>query len=325
MDIRIENQLQGRMLSAWQELLARTGLTPDTDSDQTVLILENGALLASGSRKGNLLKCIAVDPHHQGEDLTAKVLTALRQEAFRAGFKHLFLYTKPQNEYLFTGLFFYPVAKTRDVLLMENIRGSIRQFLDTLPQPDAAGDIGAAVMNCDPFTLGHRHLIETAAARCGHVYVFVLSEDGGYFSPADRLAMVRAGTAHLPNVTVLPTGPYLISAATFPTYFLKNRDQAEVVRCGLDIAIFTKYFVPHFSISHRFVGDEPLSPLTAQYNEALAQALPPAGVALHIVPRLCQGGTPVSASAVRARLAAGEDIRDLVPESTLAYLQHTLS
>ncbi len=325
MDVRIVDHLQGKNRSLWQALMVRTSLAADEDSERTVLVFEQGELLAAGSRKGNLLKCIAVDPAHQGEDLTATLLTALREDAFRAGFRHLFLYTKPMNEFLFRNLFFYPVVKTGDVLLMENVRDGIRSFLRTLPVPSTEGKIGAAVMNCDPFTLGHQYLIETAAKQCDHLYIFVLSEDQGHFSNVDRLAMVKAGTAHLENVTVLTTGPYLISAATFPTYFLKNRDQAESVHCALDIAVFTRYFVPRFSIRHRFVGEEPLSPMTSSYNEALVKTLPDFGVEVHVIPRLCQEQTPVSASAVRARLASGENIRELVPETTYTYLlDHSL-
>ena len=325
MEICIVDCLQGKNRALWQSLMFRTNLAADEDSDWTVLLLEEGELLAAGSRKGNLLKCIAVDPLHQGEDLTATLVTALRENAFRAGYRHLFLYTKPGNEHLFRGLFFYPVVKTKDVLLMENVRDGIRSFLETLPVAAVKGEIGAAVMNCDPFTLGHQYLVETAAGQCDHLYVFVLSEDQGHFSHQDRLAMVRAGTAHLKNVTVLPTGPYLISAATFPTYFLKNRDQAQSVHCALDIAVFTRYFVPHFSIGHRFLGEEPLSPMTRSYNEALCRMLPEAGVQTHIIPRRCLGDTPISASAVRARLMAGEDIRNLVPESTYNYIiKHAL-
>ena len=326
MDIRIVDFLQGKLLASWQSLMARVKLATDEDIDRTVLVLEGSELLAAGSRKDNLLKCIAVDPLHQGEDLTATVLTKLREDAFREGYRHLFLYTKPSNEFLFRSLFFYPVVKTGDVLLMENVQGGVQTFLQQLPVVSSEGKIGAAVMNCDPFTLGHQYLIQTAAKACDHLYVFVLSEDRGHFSSADRLAMVKAGTAHLKNVTVMPTGPYLISSATFPTYFLKNRDQAETVHCNLDIAVFTRYFVPKFGISHRFVGEEPLSALTCSYNDALCKALPQSGVEVHIIPRLCKEETPISASAVRTRLAAGEDIQDLVPETTYSYIMnHSLT
>ena len=157
-------------------------------------------------------------------------------------------------------------------------------------------------MNCNPFTKGHRYLIETAAAECDRLYVFVLSEDKSEFSAKDRLEMVRLGTADISNVTVLPTGPYLISSATFPTYFLKERDKAQQIHCLLDIEIFCQYFVPKFGITHRYIGTEPLSAMTNQYNEALLAHLPQKGISVRQIPRMELDGIPVSASAVRKAL-----------------------
>ena len=264
-----------------------------------------------------------MDTLRQGEGLTATVLTALRQDAFQAGYDHLFLYTKPKNKYMFSSLFFYPVAHTDTVLLMEDRKNGIQTFLDTLTAEAGSGKIGAAVMNCNPFTLGHRYLIETAAAQCDRLYVFVLSEDKSQFSAADRLALVKAGTKDLPNVTVLPTGPYLISSATFPTYFLKDREAAQTVQCLLDIEIFTKYFVPKFGITHRFVGTEPLSPMTSMYNEALKAHLPGKGITVREIPRLQTGDAPISASFVRSLLGTGKPdiLRTLVPSTTFDFLQ----
>lgn len=318
MEIRPNTSLRFSTGTQWEELLTRAGLTPDRDAEQTVTVWEQEQLIATGSRKGNLLKCIAVHPEHRGEDLTAVVISQLRADAFSAGYKHLFLYTKPENRHLFESIFFYPIARTDTVLLMEDKRGGIRSFLDTLPQAVPGRKIGAAVMNCNPFTLGHRYLVETAAKECDHVYIFVLSEDQSRFSADDRMEMVRLGTTDLPNVTVLPTGPYLISSATFPTYFLKDRDSAAQVHCKLDIEIFEKYFVPRFGITHRYVGTEPFSPMTAQYNDALREHLH--HVPLVEIPRLEAGNTPVSASAVRAALDRNEDIRAMVPETTYRYL-----
>ena len=139
--------------------------------------------------------------------------------------------------------------------------------------------------------------------------------------------MVKLGTADLPNVQVLPTGPYLISSATFPTYFLKEREKATAIQCRLDIDIFTKYFVPKFGIQRRYVGTEPLSPMTNQYNEALREYLPGAGIELREIPRAELEGVPVSASAVRSFRDAGDlqRLQALVPESTWNYLnQHHL-
>ena len=322
MDIELVNLLRGLRKDKWISLLQSAGLSSDEQLDSTVLVWQDDTLVATGSRWGNILKCIAVDDNYRGQDLTATVITRLRQDAFEAGYSHLFLYTKPQNEFMFSSLLFYPIAKTADVLLMENRQNGIGNFLDTLPAAEG-NTVGAAVMHCDPFTKGHRYLIETAAKECDRVYIFVLSEDRGTFSAAHRLEMVKKGTADLSNVTVLPTGPYLISAATFPTYFLKEQNKAALVQCQLDIEIFTRYFVPKFGITKRYVGTEPLCPVTSQYNDALAAALPEKGIALRQIPRLELEKTPVSASAVRKHLQHSEyaALKSLLPATTYEYLK----
>ncbi len=324
MEVELLTQLPPKKEAAWKALLLQTGLTPDHERDVTCLVWEESELVATGSRRENLLKHIAVSPLHQGQDLTATVLTALKQDAFSQGFTHLFLYTKPQNKFLFSSLFFYPVAQTGRVLLMEDRRNGMGDFLASLPQPVPGHIIGSVVMNCNPFTKGHRYLIETAARECDHLYVFILSEDKSQFSAKDRLAMAREGTKDISNVTVIPTGPYLISSATFPTYFLKDRDKAPQVQCELDIEIFLKHYVPRFGITRRYVGTEPLSPLTNAYNEALRAALPGGGVELRELPRLEAEGEPISASRLRKALEEGdmETVRRLAPETTYHYIIH---
>ena len=323
MDIELVSGLSGRKQALWAAFMQKMGLAVDEATESTCLVWEDGEIIATGSRQENILKCIAVDPFHQGEDLTATVLTALRQDAFAAGHKHLFLYTKPKNLFMFSSLFFYPIAQTADVLLMEDRPNGVKHFVESLPVSVKGGKIGAAVMNCNPFTRGHRYLIETAARACDHLYVFVLSEDKSRFSAQDRMMLVKDGTADLPNVTVLPTGPYLISSATFPTYFLKDREKAQTVQCLLDIEVFVKYYVPHFGITHRFVGTEPLSQMTNQYNEALLQYLPRQGIEVHQIPRLETAGMPISASFVRSLLGKGQGelLQTLVPETTYIYLK----
>ncbi len=313
------SQLSGQKLQQWQRFLAAAALKADTDSDQTVTVWDDGEIIACGSRKGNLLKCIAVDPARQGEGLTATVLTELKQEAFREGHKQLFLYTKPRNRILFGPLFFYPVAQTDGVLLMESTRNGIENFLKGLhTDPEKEGKIGCIVMNADPFTKGHQYLAETAAKQCDRLYIFVLSEDKGTFSAQERMELVKAGTAHLENVTVYPTGPYLISSATFPKYFLKDKETAQREHYVLDLAVFTKWFVPHFGITQRFAGTEPTCAVTGGYNRAMTEILPQSGVEFVEIPRKQELDTAISASTVRKEMAAGnlEALQKLVPEAT---------
>ena len=314
--------LRGGKRRQWEDLIRAVDLTPGPEPDVTVLVWDGDRLAATGSRQGNILKYIAVDRDYQGQDLTASVLTALRQDAFSRGMEHLFLYTKPKNGPMFTPLFFYPVAQTDDILLMENVRDGVQSYLDTLPAGHT-GTVGAAVMNCNPFTLGHRYLIETAARECDWLYVLVLAEEQGLFPAADRLELVRRGTADLKNVIVCSAGPYLISSATFPDYFLRDRDHCEEAHCLLDVDIFVRHYAPRLGITRRYVGSEPLSPLTARYNEALLRHLPPHGIEVHVLPRRETAGTPISASAVRALLGTHQPdrLRSLVPDTTFRYLE----
>lgn len=322
MNVEMTSCLRGSTLAAWQNLITSAGLVADTCASRTVLIFDGEELVATGGRDGCVLKLIAVAQGHRGEDLMAAVLSALRRDAFSEGHSHLFLYTKPQNRYLFESLFFYPVVQNKDVLVMENKQGGLAAFLDALPAKPKA-TVGALVMNGNPFTLGHLYLIEQAAAECENVFVFILSEGKSEFSAADRLEMARRGTAHLSNVTVLQTGPYLISSATFPTYFLKDREKAKAAACEIDIEIFTKHLAPRLGITRRYVGTEPYSPLTAAYNAALGEKLPLAGIEVCEIERVCVGGTPVSASTVR-ELIGKQDVgalSALLPATTLAYLR----
>ncbi len=323
MEIELCSKLPPRKLNIWREFLEKASLEADLSVEKTVLVWDdNDNLIATGSRGENILKCIAVDESHRGEDLTATVLSELQKDAFAQGHSHLFLYTKPENEAMFTSLFFYPIAKTDKVLLMENRPSGITRFLEAFPKNDTSGKIGSIVMNANPFTLGHRYLVETAAKECDKLYVFVLSEDKSEFSFEDRFALVKKGTEDIENVTVLPTGPYLISSATFPTYFLKERDKADEVKCALDIEIFANHFATYFNITHRYIGTEPISKMTDMYNKALIKNLPEKNIAVIEIPRVESEGEVISASRVRALIKEGktEKLKALVPETTYNHL-----
>lgn len=322
MNVEIITKPRGAKLTAWQALLNDSGLAIGEPLDRVVLVWDADELIATAARKENIFKYIAVKSDRQGEDLTATVISALRSDAFSEGYRHLFLYTKPENERIFSSLFFYPVAATDKVLLMEDRQNGISDFISSINTAKRCGKNGALVMNCNPFTLGHQCLIEEAAKRCDHVFVFVLSEDKSRFKAIDRMAMVKLGTSHLENVTVLPTGPYLISSATFPSYFLKERDSANEIQCLLDVEIFANYFAPAFSITGRFVGTEPFSPLTEKYNRVLAEHLPQKGIQLIEIDRKTTNGTAISASLVRDYMDRGDidALTAFLPQTTLDYL-----
>jgi [citrate (pro-3S)-lyase] ligase len=185
-----------------------------------------------------------------------------------------------------------------------------------------AKSAGAVVVNCNPFTLGHRHLIERAASETGFLYVFVVEEDRSFFSFADRFRLVSEGLKDLKNVTVLRSGRFIISTVTFPGYFDKDSAKEAVIDASLDLELFAKYIAPSLAIKTRFAGSEPLDAVTRQYNAAMEETLPKYGINFSEFDRIGRGGGPISASRVRALLEKRDfaGIKPLVPEITYTYL-----
>ena len=173
-------------------------------------------------------------------------------------------------------------------------------------------------MNANPFTLGHQYLVETAASQSSHLYVFVVSEDRSFFHTNDRMEMVKRGVSHLPNVTVLPTRDYMVSSATFPSYFLKEKADLEVAKVQATL----ENIVPTLQLTKRYVGQEPLSPVTSVYNDALRAAFG-SGLDLVIIDRLSARDEVVSATRVRAAIQDKnvDELKLLVPATTYHYLE----
>lgn len=177
---------------------------------------------------------------------------------------------------------------------------------------------GVVVMNCNPFTLGHRYLIEQAAKQVERLFVMVVREDCSLFAYAERKAMVEQGVAHLKNVTVIDGSEYAISQATFPTYFLKRLDDAADTQMLLDLDLFRRHIAPALGTTVRFVGTEPTDQLTRRYNQLMHEVL----ADVRETARLEKKGNAVSASRVRKAMEQGDmsTIRQLVPPTTLPYI-----
>lgn len=182
--------------------------------------------------------------------------------------------------------------------------------------------IGAVVMNCNPFTLGHRYLVEHAAAQVVKLYVFVVEEDRSEFPFSDRIELVRQGIKDLSNVEVLPSGKFIISQQTFSGYFSKAELQNVAVDSSEDVEIFGREIAPTLGITIRFAGEEPKDTFTRQYNETMRKILPRYGVEFREIPRKTFGDEVISASTVREALKRGDfdTIKPLVPATTFEYL-----
>ena len=303
-------------------LLEKEGIRRDGNLDYICgMEDENGRIIATGSCFGPTLRCFAVSAEHQGEGLLNKIISHLMEVQYARGNTHLFLYTKVKSAKFFGDLGFYEIARVDGTLVfMENRKTGFPNYLAALEKTRTQGVSAALVMNANPFTLGHQYLVETAAANCDTLHLFVLSEDASLVPFAVRKRLVREGVAHIPNVVLHDSGPYIISSATFPSYFLK--DEAAVIdgHARLDMAVFTR-IARALNVTERYVGEEPTSQVTGLYNQIMARELPKAGIACHVIPRKEAGGRAISASTVRQALQAGdwEALRALVPESTYRY------
>lgn len=311
--------------------LASRALAWDEDSDYSVALFRGERMIGVGSLAGRVVKGLAVDESRSGEGLAVRILSELEAEAGRRGITRPFVFTGPGNRAIFEslGYRFVGEAPGAAVLLekgdgIERWKARLRALALASSAAAPRGPISALVMNCNPFTLGHLHLVQAAAAASSRVFLFVVAEEASSFPFDVRFALVREGTAGIPGLTVVPGSEYLVSRATFPTYFLKDRvGDAARIHARLDVDLFGRHIAPAVGATRRFIGEEPYSEVTALYNRVMKDCLPTYGIEVVEIPRLtARGGEAVSASTLRRLIREGRmpEARDLVPQTTWEYL-----
>ena len=309
-------------LAQVDRLLVLEGIRRDANLDYICAMRdEEGQVVATGSAFGPTLRCFAVRHDHQGEGLLNQIIAHLIEERASRGLTHLFVYTKPDAARFFGDLGFHEIARVEGSLVfMENRRHGFPDYLAALAPHKKSGLSAAIVMNANPFTLGHRYLVEQAASACDHVHLFVVSEDLSLVPFRVRRMLVKEGTSDLSNVCLHDCGPYIISSATFPSYFLKDEEAVITGQARLDLAVFAR-IAQALNITVRYVGQEPESLVTGIYNRIMAESLPALGIACRVVPRLTADGRPISAGTVREAIKNGDAdaLKALVPPSTYRY------
>lgn len=357
MEIQTLNPTTPRQRQRIEAFLKRNGLRFDDMHYYAAITDDDGEMIAGGGLKGNVIKCVAVDDAHKGEAIANTLISHLIAHANEEGHSNVMLFTKPKNRQLFESLSFRLLAEAPEAVLMETGIGGINNMVEQLKKIKEEGEVckennqeckkeektnlnittpqylnpstpqplitttplrGVVVMNCNPFTLGHRYLIEQAAKQVERLFVMVVREDCSLFSYAERKAMVEQGVAHLKNVTVIDGSEYAISQATFPTYFLKRLDDAADTQMLLDLDLFRRHIAPALGATVRFVGTEPTDRLTRRYNQLMHEVL----ADVREIVRLEKEGNAVSASRVRKAMEQGDmsTIRQLVPPTTLPYI-----
>lgn len=313
--------LSGAEILAAKQLIEQNGLSFEDAFDAIYGVHENGELIAVGARAGNVLKMLAIEASHQGTSVLGELVTGLVSDGLAAGCDSLFVFTKVEYASSFQALNFSLLANQGRVVLLEYGNG-LKNWLASKRSLIRPGVRGAVVVNCNPFTNGHRYLIETAARQVDQLFVFVVKEDRSIFPFDVRFRLVQDGVRDLENVTVLDTSRYLVSGATFPTYFLKKDDPVAQIQMELDVTLFASKIAPFFGITRRFAGSEPNCLLTNAYNRTMQRLLPVFGLEFCVVERKMAAADVISASRVRELLAKSDLSRlaDYVPSTTLAYL-----
>ncbi|MBQ6178381.1 MAG: GNAT family N-acetyltransferase [Bacteroidales bacterium] len=359
-----------------ETFLSANALRLESVEDYFCVLREDGSIAAGAGLSGDLIKCVAVDSAERSRGLLAPLLSHVIAYASAKGVSNLKVFTKPENEAVFTSLGFHTIATAPLAILMENSHGledyltmlgeiAVSGLSPGLASPDRshprlvrgrgplAERVGGAerseesglpepgnrlptlcagviVMNANPFTLGHKYLVEKASGQVDKLFVIPVKEDLSLFPYSERLEMIRSGCDGL--ATVLDGSDYQISAATFPTYFLKDLSEASETQMLLDLDLFGRHIASALGATARFVGSEPTDQLTARYNELMKQVLPQYGVSVVEIPRLeiskvAVGLRPRLAAAIRAsdvRKALNEGsfhaATALTPPSTWPYL-----
>lgn len=305
--------------------LSNQGIKLDKNLEYTVGIYKSDEIVATGSFFKNTLRCLAVNAEYQGLGILNKVVSHLINEQYQRGVTNIFLYTKPGSVRFFNDLGFYEVARVENlVVFMENKPNAVQEYSFELAKESIKADrIASVVINANPFTLGHQYLIEKAASENQVVHVFVVSEDASVIPFSVRFELVKRGTAHLENIVLHKTGDYIISNATFPSYFIEDEDNVVLAHAKLDLEIFKKYIVTALGINSRYVGEEPYCMVTKKYNQVMKESLEHEGIRCKIVPRFEIAGQAVSASKVREYIREDkiEKIKELVPNTTYDYFK----
>ncbi len=357
MEIQTLNPATPRQRQHIEAFLKRNALRIDDMNYYAAVLDDDGEMIAGGGLKDDVIKCIAVDDAHKGEAIANTLVSHLISHANQEGYSCIKLFTKPKNRQLFESLSFRLLAEAPEAILMETGIGGISNTVEALKKIKEKSEkykeynkeckkdskkckentsylttspphhltttmqpTGCIVMNCNPFTLGHRYLVESASRMVEHLFVIVVREDRSAFSYQERKAMVTAGTADLKNVTVCDGSEYAISNTTFPTYFLKRLSDATDTQILLDLDLFRRHIAPALGAEVRFVGTEPTDELTRRYNELMMESLGKDHVVQ--IPRLENGGVAVSASRVRRAMDSNslKEAAQLVPPTTLPYI-----
>lgn len=302
------------------KLLQENGLEFDKLIDKTFYLEEDDLVIGTISCYKNIIKCVALKNGYTGIGYFEKLVSEMINYLYQNGITHIMVYTKPTYEMQFKSMGFSVIAKTDNVVTLEYGTLSIDKVLNSYKDKVEnhfgisvdSSDIGAVVINANPVTNGHVHLVETASKNHSYVIVFLLEEDLSYFSYKERMTLCYLAFLPYKNVLLVPSTNYIVSSLTFPGYFIKEESEKNKEWAKVDANIFKNHFMNILNIKMRYVGAETKGYMN-DYNNALKEVL---GDKLTIIDRIDN----ISASTVRDLISQGniDKAMDVIPNGAKA-------
>ncbi|WP_425380550.1 [citrate (pro-3S)-lyase] ligase [Spiroplasma endosymbiont of Stenodema calcarata] len=320
-DIKLADKLT---LNKIEKLLGSVNLKSDIIEECAVIYDESKNVIATVSRYLNTLKCLAIEPAYQGNNLANKLVTYMIQRIYDQGWNEVFVFTKPDYFSTFQSLGFNIIYQNHNFAFLTNRDDLFKNYLDYLAKEKTNyNNASVIVMNANPFTKGHLFLVQQASLKSDFVYIIPVKESGSLFTYQQRKTMIELGIQEFKNVKLLEGSNYLVSKNVFPSYFLSSPLAVIQEQTNLDVHIFVDYIAKALQIKTRFVGEEPYSLTTNEYNKTMKTVFMANDLNLIIIPRLSFNEKAISATTARKLFIQGDfdELQRIVPKTSADFLK----
>lgn len=310
--------------SAVVDLLKSYRLKLEDHLDLTLVMRHHQEIVGTCSFRGDTIRSLAIKPCYANGRIATELVSEILGEMFDRGIYTAKVITRKENLARFKGMGFKYIYHDDLLALLVYGNNDLEKYLKAVEIELGKGeDRAAIVMNANPFTKGHLHLVTEAAKASKELIIFVVEDESSYFTYKQRKEMIEAGVAHLDHVYVVGAGSYIVSSFTFPEYFIREASERARQSSALDAGVFSCIIAKRLGITKRYIGTEPFCDLTQIYNSVLVNVLPVKGIDVTVIPRLSEKEEAISASNVRRLLALGhfESIERLVPQTTYKVLK----
>ncbi|WIA07832.1 MAG: [citrate (pro-3S)-lyase] ligase [Candidatus Phytoplasma cynodontis] len=312
------------------KLLSEENLKKDFIEEYAVILSNNEEIIGLIGRYANNLRCLVVNRKYRQYNIANVLVGFMSKRIYQKNFRDIFVFTKIINLDIFQNMGFKLIFQNNSFCFLTSRYDLFEDYLNYLSENkfkstfDDDGKLNSViVMNANPFTKGHKFIIQNAIKKSNFVYVIVVKEDVSLFTYQQRFTMVELGVKYLKNVRILEGSNYIISKNIFPSYFFKSQEESSVEQMYLDSYIFSDFIAPRLNVKKRFVGEEPFSKTTLLYNNVMNKVFLEKKIELVIIPRMLFQRKAISATQVRKLFIQGnfDKIKNLVPKSTFNFLK----